>query len=259
MLATRRSARAAVPVGHRGPRPTGGVGGTRRGVKCLHAHLAWFLAGGPDPVGRWTCDKLGIDPAQYHVAGSGDREQTATAGRGPVAAIDCGTNSTRLLVVDSSGRSLERLMRITRLGQGVDREGRLDEGAMERTIGVLAEFRQVMDRLGVARAGRLRPRLPVTPAIRLSSRPARDGGAGDAPEVLDGEEEGRLTYLGATSELDGAQGPFLVIDVGGGSTELVGGGGPGAPVAISLEIGCVRVARSDSSSTTRLSLASCRR
>ena len=62
---------SAVPAGHRGPRPTGGVGGTRRGVKCLHAHLAWFLAGGPDPVGRWTCDKLGIDPAQYRVAGSG--------------------------------------------------------------------------------------------------------------------------------------------------------------------------------------------
>ena len=231
---------AAVPVGHRGPRPTGGVGGTRRGVKCLHAHLAWFLAGGPDPVGRWTCDKLGIDPAQYHVAGSGDREQTATAGRGPVAAIDCGTNSTRLLVVDSSGRSLERLMRITRLGQGVDREGRLDEGAMERTIGVLAEFRQVMDRLGVARA-----RATATAAARDASNTAEFARRatevlGTTPEVLDGEEEGRLTYLGATSELDGAQGPFLVIDVGGGSTELVGGGGTGAPVAISLEMGCVR-------------------
>ncbi|MHB8671973.1 MAG: DUF501 domain-containing protein [Acidimicrobiales bacterium] len=50
---------AAVPTGHRGPRPAGGVGGTRRGVKCLHAHYAWHLAGGDDPVGRWVADQLG--------------------------------------------------------------------------------------------------------------------------------------------------------------------------------------------------------
>jgi hypothetical protein len=56
---------AALPPAHLGPRPTGGVGGTRRGVKCLHAHLAWYLAGGEDPVGRWTCEKLGLDPAGY--------------------------------------------------------------------------------------------------------------------------------------------------------------------------------------------------
>ncbi len=60
---------AAIPPGYSGPRPTGGVGGTRRGVKCLHAHLAWYLAGGPDPVGRWTADKLGIDRSSYAVVG----------------------------------------------------------------------------------------------------------------------------------------------------------------------------------------------
>ena len=70
---------AAVPAGHSGPRPSGGVGGTRRGVKCLHAHLAWFLAGGPDPVGRWTCDKLDIDPADYRVTRSGGRGETPGA------------------------------------------------------------------------------------------------------------------------------------------------------------------------------------
>jgi hypothetical protein len=58
---------AAIPAEQAGPRPTGGVGGTRRGVKCLHAHLAWFLAGGPDPVGRWTCEQLGLDPSIYRV------------------------------------------------------------------------------------------------------------------------------------------------------------------------------------------------
>jgi len=61
---------AALPPAHGGPRPSGGVGGTRRGVKCLHAHLAWYLAGGADPVGRWTCDRLGIDRSAYRVTGT---------------------------------------------------------------------------------------------------------------------------------------------------------------------------------------------
>ncbi len=59
---------AAMPPGHQGPKPSGGVGGTRRGVKCLHAHLAWYLAGGADPVGRWTCAKLGLDTSAYRPA-----------------------------------------------------------------------------------------------------------------------------------------------------------------------------------------------
>ena len=230
---------AAVPAGHSGPRPSGGVGGTRRGVKCLHAHLAWFLAGGPDPVGRWTCDKLDIDPADYRVTRSGGRGETPGAARGPVAAVDCGTNSTRLLVVDPDGRPLERLMRITRLGQGLVRNGRLDERAMQRTIGVLEEFRLVMDHHHVTR---------VRATATAAARDARNTGEfarrvievlGTAPEVLDGEEEGRLTFLGATAELDPGGGPYLVIDVGGGSTELVAGL-PTAPAAVSLEIGCVR-------------------
>lgn len=63
----RRLRDAAMPSAHGGPRPSGGVGGTRRGVKCLHAHLAWYLAGGDDPVGRWTCDRLGLDLDGYEV------------------------------------------------------------------------------------------------------------------------------------------------------------------------------------------------
>ena len=76
---------AAIPADHAGPRPTGGVGGTRVGVKCLHAHYAWHLAGGDDPVGRWVADQLGARARRLAVS---------------VAAIDCGTNSTRLLVAD---------------------------------------------------------------------------------------------------------------------------------------------------------------
>ncbi len=66
---------AAVPVGQHGPRPSGGVGGTRFGVKCLHAHLAWYLAGGADPVGRWTCERLGLDASSYEVVPGGEDER----------------------------------------------------------------------------------------------------------------------------------------------------------------------------------------
>ena len=214
--------------------------GTRRGVKCLHAHLAWYLAGGADPVGRWTCDKLGIEPSAYRVSAEGVTEPPAAPARGPVAAIDCGTNSTRLLVVDAGGRPVVRLMRITRLGQDVDLTGRLAEEAMQRTIAVLEEFAEVMRDLGVARV-----RVTATSAARDAANAGEFARRvtevlGVGPEVLAGEEEGRLAYLGATAELDPSEGPYLVIDIGGGSTELVGGGGAGL-AAVSLEIGCVRV------------------
>jgi hypothetical protein len=63
----------ALPAGHAGPRPSGGVGGTRKGVKCLHAHLAWHLAGGDDPVGRWTVGELGFDVTAYVIEPNDDR------------------------------------------------------------------------------------------------------------------------------------------------------------------------------------------
>ncbi len=157
----------------------------------------------------------------------------------PVAAVDCGTNSTRLLVVGADGRPLERLMRITRLGAGVDRAGRLSEEAIVRTLEVLAEFRTAMDLHGV-----VEKRAAATSAVRDAEN-AEDFAdrvvevLGVAPEVLPGEEEGRLAYLGATAELDPGQGPYLLIDVGGGSTELVGSVGSDM-VVVSLDIGCVR-------------------
>lgn len=159
---------------------------------------------------------------------------------GPVAAIDLGTNSTRLLVVDDKGQTLGRLMRITRLGEGVDRTGLLAEAAMGRTLEVLDEFKTVMDGLGVVRV-----RATATSAARDAAN--RDEFAsrvadriGTAPEILGGHEEARLTFLGAVSDLDPDAGPYLVIDVGGGSTELVAQGADGL-VSVSLEMGCVRV------------------
>jgi exopolyphosphatase/guanosine-5'-triphosphate,3'-diphosphate pyrophosphatase len=160
-----------------------------------------------------------------------------------IAAIDCGTNSTRLLVADDSGRPLERLMRITRLGQGVDATGRLAPEAIDRCVAVLTEFRQVMDGLDVGRG-----RLAATSAARDASNGAEFlAAAGRAtglePELLSGIDEGRLSLAGAVADLDPADGPFLVLDIGGGSTELVAGDGPDDPdlAAVSLQLGCVRV------------------
>ncbi|MBV8461819.1 MAG: DUF501 domain-containing protein, partial [Acidimicrobiales bacterium] len=220
---------AALPPAHAGPRPSGGVGGTRAGVKCLHAHYAWYLAGGPDPVGEWVARQL--DPVVNDA---------------PSAAIDCGTNSTRLLVAYPHGPVLERIQRITRLGQGVDQTRRLAPEAIDRTVAVLGDFKQVMDRHHVKRV-----RMTATSAARDAANrddffAAAEAAVGIAPELLDGETEGRLSFLGATSDLDAATGPWLIVDVGGGSTELVVGPGPApgsdGPLAVrSLDVGCVRI------------------
>lgn len=162
---------------------------------------------------------------------------------GPVAAIDCGTNSTRLLVVDASGTPVERLMRITRLGEGVDATGRLSPAAIARCVRVLEEYRSVMDRHGVTRS-----RLVATSAARDASNgseflAAAAAAVGTEPELLSGREEGSVSMAGAMADLDSADGPFLILDIGGGSTELVAGTGPDDPdlAVISLQLGCVRV------------------
>lgn len=158
------------------------------------------------------------------------------------AAIDCGTNSTRLLVVDERGETLERVMRITRLGQGVDTSGRLAPEAMERTLGVLREFRDVLDSHGVDAS---RVRMSATSAARDASNrdeffDAAEATVGVRPELLSGAEEGRLAFRGATAGLDPALGPFVVLDIGGGSTEFIVG--TSEPVGVvSVDIGCVRV------------------
>jgi exopolyphosphatase/guanosine-5'-triphosphate,3'-diphosphate pyrophosphatase len=169
---------------------------------------------------------------------------SVVAGR-RVAAIDCGTNSTRVLCgefqPDGAGFDyLERLMRITRLGQGVDATGCLATDAMNRTFDVLREFRAVIDRLGVERV-----RMTATSAARDASNrdeffDRAEEIVGVRPELLTGGEEGRLSFLGATYELDRERGPFLVVDIGGGSTEFVAGTDNPEGV-LSIDIGCVRL------------------
>ncbi|CAN5527469.1 Ppx/GppA phosphatase family protein [soil metagenome] len=168
-----------------------------------------------------------------------------------VASIDIGTNSTRLLVAEAGADGaplvpIERLMRITRLGQGVDKAGSLVPEAIDRTVAVLAEYREVMDRLGVP-AGRVR--MTATSASRDAANrdvffDAAEAAVGVRPELLSGDDEARLSFLGATSDLDPELGPFLVFDLGGGSTEFVyGTTGPDGSIegALSLDVGCVRL------------------
>lgn len=157
-----------------------------------------------------------------------------------VAAIDCGTNSTRLLVRSPSGETLERLMRITRLGKGVDSTGKLDPDAIERTADVLREYRAVMDRFDVTDV-----RMTATSAARDAAN--RDEFfdvarqiVGTTPELLSGQEEGELSFIGAVSELSPDEGPFLVVDIGGGSTEF-SFGTTECEATRSIDVGCVRV------------------
>ena len=154
------------------------------------------------------------------------------------AAIDCGTNSTRLLVHDGT-RTIERLMRITRLGEGVNETRTLTAGAIERTCAVLREYREVMDRHGVTRTV-----ITATSAARDARN--RDEFFGPAEQIigvpvslLSGEDEGRMSFLGATADLDPARGPFLVVDIGGGSTEF-SYGTTDCEFAVSVDMGCVR-------------------
>jgi exopolyphosphatase / guanosine-5'-triphosphate,3'-diphosphate pyrophosphatase len=159
---------------------------------------------------------------------------------GALAAVDCGTNSTRLLVVGPAGDVRAREMRITRLGQGVDATRRLRPEAVERTLAVLRDYRATMD---AERVGRTR--LVATSAVRDATNgeaflvPAADI-IGAPAELLSGEEEGQLSYAGATSDLPATDAAVVVLDIGGGSTEIVTK--PADTVqSVSLDIGCVRL------------------
>lgn len=156
------------------------------------------------------------------------------------AAIDCGTNSTRLLVVDPARGALERRLETTRLGAGVDRTGRLSADAIARTLGVLRRYRNLIDAHGVDRS-----RAVLTSAGRDASNrdelldPAEEI-LGVRPELLSGAEEAGLSFAGATSELDPASGPYLVVDIGGGSTEFALGSSA-CEGALSIDVGSVRL------------------
>ncbi len=159
---------------------------------------------------------------------------------GALAAVDCGTNSTRLLVVGPSGDVRAREMTITRLGEGVDATHQLRPDALERTFAALRVYRSIMDAEHVGRA-----RLVATSAVRDAVNgedfllPAADI-IGTPAELLSGREEGRLSFAGATGDLPAAPGQVVVLDIGGGSTEIVTRSA-GKILSVSLDIGCVRL------------------
>jgi exopolyphosphatase/guanosine-5'-triphosphate,3'-diphosphate pyrophosphatase len=209
----------------------GGVGGTDHGLKCLHAHYAYHLAGGDDVVGAWTAARVEpVHPPEL---------------RRRVAAIDQGTNSTRLLVLQPrDGEPIEicRDMVITRLGKSVDEKGTLDPAAIERAAEAIARFRRRASALHAEEV-----RIGATSAVRDASdredflSRVRDM-TGIEPEVIEGEREAALSFLGGTRGLDPADGPFLLVDIGGGSTEFVTGRTPGVMEhSISTQMGSVRL------------------
>ncbi len=166
-----------------------------------------------------------------------------------VAAVDCGTNSVRLLIAEVDEASglltdVAREMRIVRLGEGVDATGRLTDAALRRTFEAVDEYGTLIERSHVGAV-----RFVATSATRDAEN--RDefvsgirGRLGVEPEVISGAEEAQLSFTGATNTLEiaGAATPCLVVDIGGGSTEFVMGE-PGRPptASASIDIGCVRM------------------
>lgn len=160
----------------------------------------------------------------------------------PSAAVDVGTNSVRLLIVDAAGERVTRELTITRLGQGVDATGQLHPDALERTIDTIARYAAIWRQHGVEDA----VRIAATSAVRdASNRDAFFDGvrrvAGIDAEVLSGDEEAALAFAGAAGAVEVTH-PTAVVDLGGGSTELVVGDDAGAVAgAVSLQLGCVRL------------------
>ena len=176
-------------------------------VKCLHVLVAHALGvgAGVNPFGDEVVDaarQLGIRRAVRRGGRAGWFDRTVTR----VAAMDCGTNSLRLLVADVDGRQLTdvvRRMEIVRLGEGVDRTGRLSDAALERTFRVLDDYAEVIDSHDVDRV-----RMVATSASRdAANRDVFVGGVVDrvgvAPEVISGDDEAELSFAGATRELRG--------------------------------------------------------
>ncbi|WP_346621747.1 Ppx/GppA phosphatase family protein [Blastococcus montanus] len=171
-----------------------------------------------------------------------------------VAAVDCGTNSIRLLVADVPAEGghtdLLRRMEVVRLGQGVDATGRLAPEAIERTRLVLAEYAAAARDLGATDVRMVATSATRDAANRADFEQMVRATLGRAPDVVSGREEAELSFLGATGSIAAAaaaQGiapprpPYLVVDIGGGSTEFVLGGADGVVAARSVDIGCVRL------------------
>ncbi|SNR50191.1 Ppx/GppA phosphatase family protein [Actinomadura mexicana] len=172
-----------------------------------------------------------------------------------VAAVDCGTNSVRLLIADIAAgggegaatlTDVERRMEIVRLGEGVDQTGRLSPAALERTFTAMRGYAELIERHGDGH-GPVKTRVVATSATRdAANRTDFVSGVVDifgvVPEVISGDEEAGLSFTGATRELAKLRParPYLVVDIGGGSTEIVLGSSS-ADAARSIDIGCVRM------------------
>ena len=166
-----------------------------------------------------------------------------------VAAIDCGTNSIRLLIadrVDHRLRDVHREMRIVRLGEGVDATGRFAAEALARTEAALADYAVLLREHGVRKL-----RMVATSATRdaanrdeffaMTAGVLGEVAPGAIAEVITGSQEAELSFNGAVGELDSAAAPFVVVDLGGGSTEVVFGDARGVQASYSADIGCVRM------------------
>ena len=162
---------------------------------------------------------------------------TSTESTVRIGAVDIGTNSVRLLVADVDERerlrTAHRMGEISRLGEGLDRTGAIDDGAATRTLECLERFVHEAEYSGASRirVARNGPEL----AARFSER------IGYPVEILSGEEEARLVFLAVLSGLNHSRGHSIVVDIGGGSTEIISGEGETGTQVISLELGCVRL------------------
>ena len=162
-----------------------------------------------------------------------------------VAAVDVGSNSVRLLVLDDAGTRILRRITTTRLAEGVDRTGHLADAAIDRTVTAIAAFRDVWESAGVP-SDTAHVRIAATSAVRDASDRDRFltavlAATGVPVDVISGEEEARLGYTGASAAVP-SEDPCLVIDVGGGSTELVVGRDGAVVASVSTQLGCVRLA-----------------
>jgi exopolyphosphatase/guanosine-5'-triphosphate,3'-diphosphate pyrophosphatase len=157
-----------------------------------------------------------------------------------LAAFDCGSNSTRLLIADADGRTAQREMNITRLSEGVDASGALLPVAMERTFAVLRAYRRDCDAAGVSKG-----LLVATSAVRDASNGAEFLSVAEEicrcpARILEGQEEAAFSYAGALGDLYEIDVPTMIVDIGGGSTELAVSL-DGVLVSYSMQLGCVRV------------------
>ncbi len=199
------------------------AGGMPTRVKCLHVLVAHSLAAGPgvNPLGDEALAALG----DWWQQGPCVVVSPKPRGRhDPGGGIDCGTNSIRLLVADSGPdglRDVHREMRVVRLGEGVDRTGRLAPAAIERTRLALADYAATIGSLGASRV-----RMVATSASRDAANADEfqsmvKATLGVESEVITGLAEAQLSFTGAVAGLPGVADPLLLADIGGGSTELV--------------------------------------